>query len=835
MPGQSDGWRPCLCPECMKLDDHRSAVTISKDRPCEKVWHLHDWIIRQCKKSHPGKKISLMLYGPSRWPSKKLREPFDNIIGELAPMREEVVEAWKPRGLKDFTTWMYCFSSVCKPTMCFPGASPKWLQQEVRRYRALGVVGEYVGPRDNWGLGGPMYYVFGKLAGNPDANVDELMREFCLAVYGKAGILMNRFFTNYYATSHLAWEFRTFLRSRPNPQPVEDVFMTLYPPNVVRQLDTILRKAEGRADTERARQWLRTTRDSFDGLKAVADMYAAKRAYEFEPTRESLGKVRRYVDAFEQWRDRIFSYYPKDYSRVRKYMPYYWTMIYTLMSHGSNQRENEMRYNWGGTQFLTQELRDIAAGKQSYRALGIGSSLGGNNVLAPITWDFDFMAANIGRKKEPKRLIVKSAPGAVKLDGVIDSAEWKGASVATLEKYKDPGARIVDGATTKARIMHDAKGIYVAYECVEPNIDGMKLKSTGHDGGVYYNDEVELFINPECAHNKMLQFMASPVKDAWFDARKGYIKDPLHPKYAALIKEWDPEWKYAFNIGKPGKQWTLEMWIPFKSLTPKPPRPGDIWTANFARMRRAGGGQDMSSWIPETYGGDPNAFGEWVFDGEEAAAPKSARRSTRQAGLKEGNVLQDPGFENADPLVFPQTTPWTVYLHPPKTKFGVNASDLVSISEERARTGKRSLHVDLTGVEKQHLPVRGSICLNYLFNLDPDGLDALRKYDGKEVIIRTWVYYELMSEVGGHGPSMDLRPCGKTAPSLTAYSALSAAGFKRPRDRLGKWLKLEARGKLKWNTSLRIHMPARLMDHRGKINAVSFYLDDVYVGPPEAK
>jgi len=168
----------------------------------------------------------------------------------------------------------------------------------------------------------------------------------------------------------------------------------------------------------------------------------------------------------------------------------------------------------------------------------------------------------------------------------------------------------------------------------------------------------------------------------------------------------------------------------------------------------------------------------------------------------------------------------------------VKASDLVSISEDRARTSKRSLHVDLTEVEKQHLPVRGSICLNYLFSRDPDGLDALRKYDGKDVVIRTWVYYELMSEVIGHGPSMDLRPGGKTAPSLTANSALSAAGFKRSRDRLGKWLKLEARGKLKWHTSLRIHMPAALMDHRGKINAVSFYLDDIYVGPagrPDAK
>jgi len=828
--GQSDGWRPCLCPECMKLDDHRSAATISKDRPCEKIWYMHEWIIRQCKKSHPNKKISLMLYGPSRWPSKKFREPLDNVIGELAPMREDVVEAWRPKGLKLFTTWMYCFSSVCKPTMCFPGASPKWLQQEVRRYRDFGVIGEYVGPRDNWGLGGPMYYIFGKLAGNPDANVDELMREFCLGVYGRAGILMNRFFTNYYSTSHLAWEFRPFLRSRPNPQPVEDVFMTLYPPNVVRQLDTILRKAETRADTDRARQWLRTTRDSFDGLKAVADMYAAKRAFEFEPAQESLARVKDRVDIFEKWRDRIFSYYPKDYARVREYMPYYWTMAITLMSHGSNARQNNIRFKWGGARYCMQELRDIAEGKKTYRGLGIGSSLGGNNVLAPITWDFDVMSANIGRKKEPKRLVVRRAPGAVKLDGIIDPAEWKGAAVATLEKYKDPGGRIADGATTTARIMYDSRGMYVAYECVEPNIGGMKLKSVGHDGGVYHNDEVEMFLNPECAHNKMLQFMASPVKDAWFDARKGYIKDPLHPKYAALITAWNPEWQYAFNVDEPGKKWTLEMSIPFKSLVAQPPKPGDIWTANFARMRRAGSGQDMSSWIPETYGGDPNAFGEIVFNGEDAAAPRPERRSTRRTESKDGNVIQDPSFENTGPLVFPQTTPWTIYLHPPKSKFGVKAADLVTISDKIARTGKRSLHVDLTGVEKQQLPGHGSICLNYLFSRDRDGLDALRKYDGKDVVIRTWVYYDVISDVGSHGPSMDLRPSGKKPPSLTAVSALSAAGFKRPQDRLGKWLKLEATGTLKWNSGLRIHRPARLIDHRGEVNAISFYLDDVYVG-----
>ena len=78
---------------------------------------------------------------------------------------------------------------------------------------------------------------------------------------------------------------------------------------------------------------------------------------------------------------------------------------------------------------------------------------------------------------------------------------------------------------------------------------------------------------------------------------------------------WNAQWTYAHKIDKEAKLGLVEMAIPFKSLGLATPRPGAVWTANFARARRADGGGELSCWVAEEFG-NPAVFGEMVFGDE---------------------------------------------------------------------------------------------------------------------------------------------------------------------------------------------------------------------------
>jgi len=101
-----------------------------------------------------------------------------------------------------------------------------------------------------------------------------------------------------------------------------------------------------------------------------------------------------------------------------------------------------------------------------------------------------------------------------------------------------------------------------------------------------------------------------------YDERKGYIDDPLDPRYSSVDIAWNPEWTYTYKINQEKKTWILDMAVPFNSLGLGTPKPGAVWTANFARARRAGGGEhtgeELSCWIAEDFG-NPAIFGELVF------------------------------------------------------------------------------------------------------------------------------------------------------------------------------------------------------------------------------
>lgn len=824
--GASDGWLPCLCPECMKLDRHRSRVTITRDNPCEKVWVMHRWIIDECRKSHPDKKLMVMIYGPTGWPSKKWDRLPDNCIGEMAPMTPERLAAWRGK-IPMLTNWAYWWWANTMDTVFIPVVSPQYCQMKLREFRDLGVVGMAGAPQGNWGMGGPAYYVWHKLLGDPEANVEKIVSQYCDDVYGAAGRVMYRFFHLFHRRSTLARPLQ--LNARPTPSyHAEDAITYLYPPKIVFQLDRLLTKAESLADTERAQGWVKHTRDCFDGMKHLATAFALKRGFEARPSRESLAAVKEAVDAFEAWRRRILL---MEESEIKRWFPDHDEMCAILLSNGSNAHYGELHFQ---SRLAYEEIQKIREGKLDPRGIAIGADLAYRQVQAPITWDFDRLLANIGRPPEEKLIRVKPTKQPPRLDGRLDSAEWQGADAATLSTHKSPASAIRDGALTRVRMMFDAERLYVAYECMEPMVDNLKLKPVGRDGNVYGNDEVELFLNPdESSERKFLQFMASPVEGALFDARKGYVEDPLDPNFAKLDVAWNGDWTCAFQVDRQAKKWTVEMAIRLDSLGAAAPKPGTVWRGNFARLRRAHG-TDLFSWVAETFGGNPELFGEIVFGHQPAPPQRDVNGPVKKEAQEPMNFLDNGSLEEI--AMDDQPEGWRLQLFP-----AGKAEELASsfgLTSERAHTGKRSLKIDYSNLPFAKVLPSAQITVG-------QGLSAARTaaLRGKRVKLSFWIYYEVFPEDVKYlylpGPYLMLRTWGakgfaagsEHAPSITINGkSLAGYGYTSASQIVGRWVKFETTGAIPTDTKrIDLHGGAVSKSRHGEVNPVCLYLDDVRV------
>ena len=841
--GQTDGWRACQCTECTKLDDHTDHRQVSLEKPCNKVWNLHLWIIDECKRSHPEKMLRVMIYGPTWAPPLEWTGLRDNVIGEIAPLTDERLAAWHGR-IAGIANWTYWWHANCLDTVFVPATPPRFLQQRFREFRDMGVIGMVGSPQGQWGLGGPSHYVFCKLTGDVDIDVQALVHEYCMTVFGRGGPAMKRFFRILHQRMELTVPFKEIRAGRvADSYPAEEAFAFLYPPKVVAQLDRLLRQAEDKARSPRAKNWLKLTRDELDGLRAVVRMFALKRAFEVAPTPERLAAVKETVDAFEGWRERILML-PADH--IRKWRPQHNELCAILLTDGRNMTTDYnrpdgppsyYRYHYG-SRFTNEEIAAIREGRKSARGRAIGAGLGNRALKAPVTWDFEAMAESIGRPMKSYRIVAPRVEKPIVLDGRIAPAEWDRAQEHTLQRYKAAGSKLASGATTTVRVAFDDRCLYVAYACTEPNIEQLKLTSVGRDGNVYGNDEIELFLNTDPASDrKVMQFMASPVKDASYDARKGYIDDPLHPEYDQWEKtSWNPDWRCAFVIDRKSKRWSLEIAMPFAGLGAPSPESGETWTCNFARMRRAGS-MELSSWIPDTFGSNPELFGELVFGAVTEADPASAEDAPSVPGSEEeeepGNVVQNGGFEETAIGGRPEAWQINSFAEP-----GVGAIlDQCIAGRTQAHTGKRALSVDFSNVDFQGLDN-----VTQMYMSQTLGGDTLATLRGRKVRLSFWVYYERFTDDRSDGyfpgPNVRVRCWDDQRKPITDHPVpvlninhafLEKSGQLAVAQAAPRWVKFETEGMIPEHTrSADVHGGVIGRSRRsGKLNPISLFIDDI--------
>jgi hypothetical protein len=207
--------------------------------------------------------------------------------------------------------------------------------------------------------------------------------------------------------------------------------------------------------------------------------------------------------------------------------------------------------------------------------------------------------------------------GGITLDGRLDEADWR---KGTFQEMTEISMGPMENAT-RFKALYDSQHIILGFECDydrDERLDG--LRSFGRDGAAYYQECIEVMIDPCGDREKHCQFVFNPVPDSTYDARYGYITDPIHPMYGKRDASWNGEWEYAAVIDKDRKRWTAELRIPFTTLEVPPAEPGTGWTMNVGRTQFEGvyrKGPMYSIWSPNLEARsyhDRSTFGDMAFE-----------------------------------------------------------------------------------------------------------------------------------------------------------------------------------------------------------------------------
>jgi len=182
------------------------------------------------------------------------------------------------------------------------------------------------------------------------------------------------------------------------------------------------------------------------------------------------------------------------------------------------------------------------------------------------------------------------------IDGDIDDSAWQNAARAQLD-YINTGAPA--GIQTSFYLTYDDSRIYIAFRCMEPEIDKIKAGTSKRDGPVFYDDSVEVFMRPSEA-TKNYYHLAANTEGVQYDSRISYTT-------------WDSCWQSVFKIMP--DFWTVEIAIPFANLGCGTPAKGDIWGFNLARNRTISGEIETFVWsVPYGTLHTPGRFGRIVFE-----------------------------------------------------------------------------------------------------------------------------------------------------------------------------------------------------------------------------
>ena len=200
-----------------------------------------------------------------------------------------------------------------------------------------------------------------------------------------------------------------------------------------------------------------------------------------------------------------------------------------------------------------------------------------------------------------RQVLAKRTTATIKVDGNLDEAAWKEASIVTdlIEFRPDPGKLESPTNKTLVYILYDNTSIYVGGYCHERTKDSISRELIGRDK-VGVNDFVGIILDTYNDKINAVGFYVTPYGEQ-YDA-----------KYSADNGEdasWNAVWNSAAKVNADG--WSFEMRIPYSALR-FVSKDNQTWGMNITRRRNKTGQQYMWNPLDPKVNGFINQEGEWT-------------------------------------------------------------------------------------------------------------------------------------------------------------------------------------------------------------------------------
>jgi hypothetical protein len=174
---------------------------------------------------------------------------------------------------------------------------------------------------------------------------------------------------------------------------------------------------------------------------------------------------------------------------------------------------------------------------------------------------------------ERPALQVPCAAAAPSIDGALDEPAWAGAAVVTGLSPARGGERTpaFDLLATEIRLLWDAEALYISFRCVDD--EAWASGRVAHDGDVYMEDVVEVFVDPQGDGRQWMEFQVNPLNTT-LDLMSLNVGDGAAQPNGRLVSTADLFHFRAWEApglrtatGRFAGGWTAELAIPAAVLT----------------------------------------------------------------------------------------------------------------------------------------------------------------------------------------------------------------------------------------------------------------------------
>ena len=194
----------------------------------------------------------------------------------------------------------------------------------------------------------------------------------------------------------------------------------------------------------------------------------------------------------------------------------------------------------------------------------------------------------------PPVVVPRLASDPPKIDGRLDDRCWREGAQAS--EFVDAQSNQPAPLQSVLYLTYDRTRLYLGMSCPDPSPSELKALVTKHDGEVWTDDSVEVFLDTNCDRRTYYQFItnARGVSFEGFDLDMG---------------KWDCAWDAKTSVNARG--WAVEMAIPFASLRTPTPEPGTVWCFNVVRNFR--GAHTTQLFCTYGFNHRPERFGQLLF------------------------------------------------------------------------------------------------------------------------------------------------------------------------------------------------------------------------------